>query len=232
MTQPPCSSLAQVFPHGQWPSELSREFDEGYMQELCRYVEGERATEVVYPDPDDVFRAFQYTPFKRVRVVIVGQDPYAGHGQAMGLAFSYEGSRPHPLSLRNIMHAVQTDTSGLIAPAMSGDLTRWAEEENILLLNRTLTVRKDERGSHRGKGWETFTQKVIEFLNGRTQPIVFLLWGRDARTAKRFITGTQHHVLEAAHPADRKDRFFNYHPFLETNVLLQKRRLAAIDWSY
>jgi len=202
------------------------------MHELCNDLRPQWKAGVALPSEKLVFEAFRLTPFKRVKVVILGQDPYYRSGKAMGVAFSVPaGHRPHPLSLRNIMHAVQTDTG--IAPAMSGDLTRWAEKEDVLLLNRTLTVREGSGGSHRGMGWAQFTREAIKLLNQRDErPVVFLLWGADAKAAAGLVTAPQHRVLCADHPAAPGDGFFESHPFSDTNEFLNNAGLPRIDWNY
>lgn len=222
----PCAFLEEHFPKEAWPG-LACEFKQPYMQDLCRFLSS-RASKPWHPDLEDVFAAFRLTPQPAVRVVIVGQDPYPDPSLAIGLAFSVrEGVRPHPASLRNIFHELQTDLG--VSPPMSGDLTCWARQD-VLLLNRTLTVRKSERGSHRGHGWAGFTRAAIDVLAVATdRSIVFLLWGGDAkRLARRVKTnGPHHHVFCASHPV-APGGFFGQRHFLSTDAILGA---GTIDWA-
>lgn len=212
---------------------MSSEFDKPQMKALDTFLRRARSVRggaAVYPAHCDVFRAFRLTPFDRVRVVILGQDPYYLSGHATGLAFSVPASlHRHPSSLRNITRAVQADTG--IAPPQSGDLTRWAKDDGVLLLNRTLTVRAGAAGSHRGHGWAWFTRKAIQLLNGRAEPIVFLLWGAEAQKVARVI-GDPHQVICAPHPASRRGEFRKYHPFADTNKFFARKGLEPISWRY
>lgn len=223
----PCSSLRAAFPTDSWPG-LEGEFSMPYMHALCRFLRSKRAG-IVCPSEKDLFEAFRLTPFEKVKVVILGQDPYPNRRQAMGLAFSIPpGLRPHPLSLRNIYHELQTDLD--IEPARSGDLTRWAEEESVLLLNCTLTVRAGKAKSHRGEGWMSFTNEAIRLLNERRQPVVFLLWGEEAKKKARLVMASRHKILCADHPAAPGGDFFGRSHFSKTNAFLKKKRLGEIDW--
>jgi uracil-DNA glycosylase len=198
------------------------------MHELCRFLRSKRAG-IVCPSEKDLFEAFRLTPFEKVKVVILGQDPYPNRRQAMGLAFSIPPAlRPHPLSLRNIYHELQTDLD--IAPARRGDLTRWAEAEGVLLLNCTLTVRAGKAKSHRGKGWTRLTNEAIKLLNERREPVVFLLWGAEAKKKARLVKASRHKILCADHPAAPGGDFFGRSHFSKTNAFLKKNRLGEIDW--
>ena len=225
-----CSWKEYEFPFETW-KELNDEFDLEYMDELCSFLGAERKTGAVYPGKATVFRAFRETPLNRVKVVILGQDPYPNPGQATGLAFSVPSSlRPHPLSLRNIFHELQSDLG--VSPPMSGDLTRWAHE-GVLLLNQALTVRSREPNSHREGGWwTTFTRATIKLINAQCEPVVFLLWGAKARSMAALVT-KPHHVILGAHPADRRDaanQFFGHKFFSRTNAFLVKHDRDTIAW--
>lgn len=181
-----------------WTELLAEEFGKEYYTTLRDFLREEYKTCTVYPDMHDIFNALRLTAYRDVKVVILGQDPYHGEGQAHGLAFSVREGIPLPPSLKNIYKEVVEET-GNVQPE-SGDLTRWAEQ-GVLLLNTALTVRAGEANSHSGKGWEIFTDSVIKRLNEREKPIVFLLWGRNARTKQELITNPVHKVFCAPHPS-------------------------------
>jgi uracil-DNA glycosylase len=181
-----------------WRRVLEGELGAPYFHELCRFVDDERAKAPVYPAEENVFRAFRETPFAEVRVVLLGQDPYHGEGQAHGLCFSVpEGARLPP-SLRNMLKELESDTG--TRAAASGDLSTWARR-GVLLLNTVLTVRAGQAASHAGRGWERFTDAVIDALNARDRPLVFALWGKPAEKKARRIDGARHRVVTAAHPS-------------------------------
>lgn len=181
-----------------WNDVLAEEFSKDYYLQLREFLKEEYKSHTVYPDMYDIYNALKLTAYSDVKVVILGQDPYHGEGQAHGLAFSVKDGIALPPSLRNMYKEIYEET-GNVQPE-SGDLTRWAKQ-GVLLLNTALTVRAGEANSHSGKGWEVFTDCIIEKLNQREKPMVFLLWGRNARTKERLITNPNHRVFCAAHPS-------------------------------
>lgn len=212
-----------------WDGLLKEETEQPYMEELRRFLREEYQTGPVYPPKRDMFRALSLTPYHAVKVVIIGQDPYHGPGQAMGMSFSVRDGVPLPPSLRNIYREIE-DTTGRKQP-QSGDLTRWAVQ-GVLLLNAVLTVRGGCAASHRGYGWERFTDRIISLLNNREEPIVFLLWGADARKKKLLITNPHHTVLEAAHPSPLSayHGFFGCNHFNRANDILKQNGQTPIEW--
>jgi len=197
---------------------------------LLQFIAGEREQHPVFPPNEQVFTAFELTPFDEVRVVILGQDPYHDVGQAHGLAFSVLPGVKLPASLRNIFKELQEDL-GVPQPA-NGCLTPWAKQ-GVLLLNTVLTVRAHQANSHRGQGWEAFTDAVIERLGNRTDPIVFVLWGKPAQAKKKWIDGTRHVVIESAHPSPLSayNGFFGSKPFSRINQALRESGTSEIDWA-
>ena len=181
-----------------WNSVLSKEFEKDYYLSLREFLKTEYREHTVYPDMYDIYNALKFTSYSDVKVVILGQDPYHGEGQAHGLAFSVKDGVPLPPSLRNMYKEIYEET-GNVQPE-SGNLTRWAKQ-GVLLLNTALTVRSGQANSHSGKGWEIFTDCIIEKLNAREKTFVFLLWGRNARSKERLITNPNHKVFSAAHPS-------------------------------
>ncbi len=215
--------------HLSWKEQLAGEFKKDYFRQLAAFVEDERRKNVVYPGPGDIFNAFEVTPYDRANVLILGQDPYHGPGQAHGLCFSVQpGVRPPP-SLLNIYKELEADV-GFRSPK-HGHLLHWAKQ-GVFLLNAVLTVRAGEPGSHQGRGWETFTDEVIRRLNAREKPVVFVLWGRYARDKKGLIDGGRHTIIESAHPSPMSaDKgFFGSRPFSKVNRALEASGLPAIDW--
>lgn len=212
-----------------WKQHLSPEFEKPYFQQLIDFVKQEYKTQVVYPPGKEIFRAFDLCPFAQVRVVIIGQDPYHGVGQANGLCFSVRDGVPFPPSLLNIFKEIKSDLGKSIPT--SGNLERWAEQ-GVLLLNATLTVRGSTPGSHQNKGWETFTDEVIRQVSSQRKHVVFLLWGAYAQKKGVVIDNTRHLVLASAHPspfsADRG--FFGNRHFSKANEYLAQHGLAPIDW--
>ena len=215
----------QVIDLGAWTPYLEQELRAPYFAALLQRVGAARAAGTVYPPEERTFFALTATPPERVRAVILGQDPYHEPGQAMGLAFSVPQGERLPPSLRNIFTELHTDL-GLPQPS-GGDLTPWAER-GVLLLNTVLTVRGGMAASHRGIGWEQFTDRIITLLNERKEPIVFLLWGRFAKDKRALITNPNHHVLTAAHPSPLSayNGFFGCRHFSKANALLPE----PIDW--
>jgi uracil-DNA glycosylase len=212
-----------------WGVVLQEEFEKPYFARLSEQVHGDlRAGKTVYPPPKLIFNAFERTPFDKVKVVILGQDPYHGHGQAHGLCFSVPHGIKAPPSLVNVFREIETDLE--IAPPSHGCLERWAEQ-GVFLLNVALTVRAGEPMSHSKIGWETFTDAVIATLSQRRRGLVFLLWGNFARNKKALIDTRHHFILEAAHPSPLSGgRFFNNRHFSQTNALLTQQGLTPIDW--
>jgi len=212
-----------------WKAILSAEFRKDYFKTLAAFVETERSQHTVYPPPGEVFRAFDLTPFDKVRVVIIGQDPYHGSGQAHGLAFSVRPGVILPPSLVNIFKEAQEDIG--FKPPGHGNLEHWAKQ-GVFLLNTVLTVREKQPGSHRGQGWEKFTNAVIRALSARDEPLVFILWGLDARKKAALIDPMRHLILEAPHPSPLSARngFFGSKPFSTVNNALLSQGYPAIDW--
>lgn len=218
-----------VAPRTDWNPLLRGEFDEPYWHELERFVEGERAVHPVHPPRDEVFAALHRTPYASVKAVILGQDPYHGPGQAHGLCFSVRPGVAPPPSLRNIFTELHADLG--IEPPGHGCLTAWAEQ-GVLLLNTSLTVRGGAAASHQGRGWETFTDRVIRVVNEKPERVVFLLWGAAARRKKALVDRSRHAIVESAHPSPLSARngFFGSRPFSRTNELLADAGLEPIDW--
>ena len=212
-----------------WQPVLSDEFAKPYFQRLIAFVKGEYATATVYPPGPQIFHAFEACSFEDVRVVILGQDPYHGKGQAHGLAFSVGADQRTPPSLHNIFKELHSDLN--TPPPPNGNLDRWAQQ-GVLLLNATLTVRASEPGSHQKKGWEEFTDAVIRKVSEGKDHVVFILWGAYAQKKAELIDARKHLVIKAAHPspfaADRG--FFGSRPFSKTNEWLAEKGLPVVHW--
>jgi uracil-DNA glycosylase len=213
-----------------WKRALHAEFDKQYFKDLTVFVKDQYASTDVFPHPKNIFNAFALTPFDQVKVVILGQDPYHGKGQAHGLSFSVQDGIRVPPSLRNIYTEIKTDL-GITPNASIGDLTRWASQ-GVLLLNATLTVEKGKPGSHQGQGWEQFTDAVIQSLSDSDNHIVFILWGNYARAKGSKIDRTKHLVIESAHPSpfSAHSGFFGSRPFSSANAYLRAHGTEEIDW--
>ena len=211
-----------------WDALLADEFKKDYYQQLRQFLKAEYSSRVVYPGMYDIFNALKYTAYEDVKVVIIGQDPYHEPGQAHGLCFSVQDGTPLPPSLKNIYKELWDD---LGVSRTSGCLTDWAKQ-GVMLLNAVLTVRQGQAGSHAGKGWETFTDHVIELLNDREDPVVFLLWGGYARKKKALITNRRHFVLEAAHPSPLSaySGWFGCRHFSKANAILTSMGKSPIMW--
>lgn len=212
-----------------WDSVLESEFKKEYFYNLLKFVQGEYDKKTVFPPKKEVFKAFRYTPYKDVKVVILGQDPYHGEGEAEGLCFSVKSGIRKPPSLNNIFKELESDI-GCTIP-VDGSLVPWAKQ-GVLLLNAVLTVIKDQAASHKNIGWETFTDEVIKKINEKDEPVVFILWGGFARSKKKFITNPKHFIVESAHPSPLSayNGFFGSKPFSKTNDFLIKNNLKPIDW--
>lgn len=213
-----------------WDEELKEEYKKEYFTELMNFVKEEYKNKTIYPKPNEVFNAFRYTDFENVKVVILGQDPYHGPNQAEGLSFSVSDDVLKPPSLKNIFKELESDL-GIPFPKHNS-LKPWAKQ-GVLLLNAVLTVEEHKPASHKGKGWEIFTDDVINILNKREKPIVFILWGAFARSKKSLITNKQHYIIESAHPSpfSARNGFFGSKPFSKTNKFLREKGLEEIDWS-
>ena len=212
-----------------WKTHLQSEFDKPYFKELTDFVRDEYARGTVYPAGRNIFNAFDLCPFDKVKVVIIGQDPYHEPGQAHGLCFSVQDGVQFPPSLRNIFKEISDDL-GKPVP-VSGDLTRWARQ-GVLLLNATLTVRAGQAGSHQGHGWEEFTDAVIRELNSGRDGLVFILWGGYAKKKGAIIDRSRHFVLSSAHPSPLSayNGFFGNHHFSQTNEWLISHGQIPIEW--
>lgn len=213
-----------------WDVLLKDEFEQEYYQKLRRFLAHEYRTRTIYPDMYDIFNALRYTPYAAVKVVILGQDPYHGPGQAHGLSFSVRPGIPQPPSLKNIFQEIHAEL-GLEMSEQNGDLTPWAKQ-GVLLLNTVLTVRAGQANSHRGIGWEQFTDRVIHLLDEREDPIVFLLWGANARSKTALLRSRSHRVLTCAHPSPLSagNGFFGCGHFARANAFLREWGKEPIDW--
>ena len=212
-----------------WDEKLSGEFDKEYYLQLREFLKEEYSTRIVYPDMYDIFNALKYTPYEDVRAVILGQDPYHEPGQAHGLCFSVQRGVQTPPSLVNIFRELKDDLG--IDPPAHGCLESWAKN-GVLLLNTVLTVREHAAHSHKGKGWEIFTDHVIRLLNERPEPMVFILWGRPAGMKADLITSPQHEIITGAHPSPLSAHrgFFGGRYFSRTNDFLTRSGSRPIDW--
>ncbi|MFO7932460.1 MAG: uracil-DNA glycosylase [Bacteroidales bacterium] len=213
-----------------WKQILWQEFQSPYFRELKEFLVNEREHHTVYPPGKLIFNAFQHTPFEKVKVVLLGQDPYHGKGQAHGLCFSVPHGIPKPPSLVNIFKELQDDLG--ITPPSHGNLEKWADQ-GVFLLNAILTVRANQPGSHHDKGWEKFTNRVIERISELQQGVVFLLWGRFAQAKESLVDGNAHFILKAAHPSpfSASNGFFGCRHFSKTNHYLEQQGKDPIDWS-
>lgn len=213
-----------------WKEILWEEFQSPYFSELKEFLVEEKKSFTIYPPGNHIFNAFQHTPYDQVKVIVLGQDPYHGTGQAHGLCFSVPHGIPQPPSLVNIFKELQADLN--IPVPSHGNLEKWADQ-GVLLLNATLTVRASQAGSHQNKGWETFTNRVIEKISAMKSGVVFLLWGRYAQAKENLIDGQKHLILKAAHPSpfSAYSGFFGCRHFSKTNEYLEKQGITGIDWN-
>jgi uracil-DNA glycosylase len=210
----------------EWREKLKDEFSKMYFKSLLNFLKNENGE--IYPEQENIFAAFNLTPFSKVKVVIIGQDPYHGEGQANGLSFSVSKGIKSPPSLQNIFKELKSDLG--IEISNHGDLTKWAKQ-GVLLLNATLTVRAHEAGSHQKKGWEIFTDSVIKTISENKEGIIFLLWGRFAHGKEELIDKNRHYILNAAHPSPlARGAYFGSKHFSKTNEILEKSGKKAIDW--
>ncbi len=214
----------------EWDEIIGSEFEKPYYKKLREFLKNEYRTQKIYPDMYDIFNALKYTSYSCVKAVILGQDPYHGKGQAHGLCFSVKKGVAPPPSLVNIFKELKEDI-GLEVP-LHGELTDWAKN-GVLLLNTALTVREGHPNSHRGQGWEIFTDAVISALNQRKEPIVFILWGANAKSKAALITNPAHLKLTATHPSPLSayNGFFGCKHFSKTNDFLKENGISPIDWS-
>lgn len=214
-----------------WLRVLSDELEKPYFKELKSFLLNQQQKGfIIFPKNEDIFNAFNYTPFNQLKVVILGQDPYHGQGQAHGLSFSVQKGITPPPSLKNIYKELANDIQDFQIPN-HGDLTSWAKQ-GVLLLNATLTVNAHEPGSHQKRGWEKFTDHVISEISEKKTGVVFLLWGKFAQQKEHLIDTNKHHVLKAAHPSpfSAYNGFFGSKPFSKTNDILKKQGLSPINW--
>lgn len=220
----------QVNIHPSWKEALSEEFEKPYFKNLIDFVKKEYSEHTCYPKGSQIFSAFDHCPFDKVEVVIIGQDPYHGPGQANGLCFSVNDGIPMPPSLINIFREIETDLGKPFAK--TGNLERWANQ-GVLLLNATLTVRQAQAGSHQGKGWETFTDAVIQKISDERKDVVFLLWGGFAKKKGARVDRSKHDVLESGHPSPlsaNKGHWFGNKHFSKANAFLEVKGKKTIHW--
>lgn len=220
--------MAIVFDN-DWNEHLQRQFEQPYYQNLRQFLVNEYATQTIYPDKYDIFNAFHYSSYEGTKVCIIGQDPYHGPGQAHGLCFSVKPEVRIPPSLLNIYKELRDDL-GYPIPN-HGYLIDWAKQ-GVLLLNAVLTVRASQPASHKNMGWENFTDHVIQLLNQRTDPVIFLLWGSFARSKTKLITQKHHHIVQSPHPSplSASRGFFGSRPFSKINHLLESEGKSPINW--
>ncbi|MDF2379616.1 MAG: uracil-DNA glycosylase [Candidatus Gracilibacteria bacterium] len=222
--------MPKFYIHPSWKTVLKEEFAKPYFKELTSFVKSEYASNTIYPEQKNIFRAFDRCPFDQVKVVILGQDPYHGPNQANGLCFSVNEGIRNPPSLKNIFKELSSDLN--IPTPTSGNLDRWAEQ-GVLLLNATLTVKAKEAGSHQKKGWEQFTDTVIKKISDEKNHVVFLLWGNYAKKKGESIDSNKHHILTSPHPSpfSAYTGFFGNKHFSQTNEFLKSVKKTSIKWS-
>jgi len=223
--------MTQINPeiNSSWKAILHEEFNKDYFKRLKQFLLKEKQNLTIFPEGKNIFNAFNLTPFNKVKVVILGQDPYHGIGQAHGLSFSVPDGVKKPPSLKNIFKELTDDLQ--IPITETGNLTHWAKQ-GVLLLNATLTVRVKQAGSHQKQGWEEFTDSVIQKISDEKKDVIFLLWGRFAQDKEKLIDNKKHHILRAPHPSpfSAYSGFFGCRHFSKTNIILRKRGLTEIDW--
>ena len=212
----------------KWDVILKDEMNKDYFKKLGAFVKNEYKTKVVFPPYENVFDALRFTDYDEVKVIVLGQDPYHGEGEAHGLCFSVREGVRKPPSLLNILKELHAD---LNIKRDTSDLTDWAKQ-GVLLLNSLMTVERDKPLSHKDKGWEIFTDAIIKSLNEREEPVIFLLWGSYARSKKEYITNPRHHIIESVHPSPLSANrgFFGSKPFSKINAILEKNNKEKINW--
>lgn len=217
-------------PAPRWREILAPQFKQPYMRNLIRFLDEEKTHNTIFPEPRRIFRAYSTTDYDDVKVVILGQDPYHGPGQANGLCFAVNKGIPLPPSLQNIYREIENDL-GKPAANRAGELENWARQ-GVFLLNTVLTVRRSSANSHRGKGWEHFTARTVEVLSERARPLVFMLWGRNAQAHEKLVDGSRHLILKSAHPSPMSaDRgFFGCRHFSRANSFLREHGMEPIEW--
>lgn len=214
--------------NNDWDMILKDEFEKEYYIKLRQFLKKEYSEKTIYPEINNIFNALKYTSFENTHVVILGQDPYINKGEAHGLAFSVQKTAKIPPSLKNIFKELSTDLNCYIPN--NGCLTKWTEQ-GVLLLNTVLTVEEKKSKSHANKGWEIFTTNIIKKLNEKNQPVIFLLWGRDAETKTQYITNPIHKIFVEAHPSPLAGgKYFGSKHFSKTNEVLKENGLKEIDW--
>ena len=215
--------------HTSWLEVLMPEFQKDYFMALKQFLVDEKSKYRIYPPGSQIFSAYNHTPFNQVKVVIIGQDPYHGYGQANGLSFSVSDGVTPPPSLKNIFKELHEDTGAIIP--QSGNLEKWADR-GVLMLNTVLTVREKQPGSHRNQGWENFTDATIKTLSEAQENLVFILWGKFAQSKKELIDPSKHHIIESAHPSpySASNGFFGSRPFSKTNQYLESVGKDPINW--
>ncbi|SEN99582.1 Uracil-DNA glycosylase [Amphibacillus marinus] len=221
--------MAKAILHNDWAGVLGKEFEQTYYKQLRQFLKQEYQTQTIYPHMDNIFNALHYTSFEQVKVVILGQDPYHGPNQAHGLSFSVKPEVAIPPSLQNMYKELQADL-GYFIPT-HGYLVKWAKQ-GVLLLNNVLTVRQGQAHSHKGKGWEQFTDRVIEKLNEKQESVVYLLWGAAAQKKIALIDTDKHYTIKSPHPSPLSAHrgFFGSQPFSKANAYLQQAGREPIDW--
>jgi uracil-DNA glycosylase len=212
-----------------WKKILQPEFSKDYFKTLTKFIENEYTTKTIYPKKENIFKALNLCPLSKVKVIIIGQDPYHGPNQANGLSFAVHKETKLPPSLKNIFTEIESDLH--ITPLQNGDLSRWAEQ-GVLLLNTTLTVQAQAPGSHQNKGWEIYTDAIIQKLSEEKEYLVFILWGNYAKKKGLLIDKTKHLVIESQHPSPFSAHrgFLGSKPFSKTNTYLKKHNQQEIDW--
>lgn len=220
----------KLITEASWSNVLAEEFQQEYFVQLTKFIQERAKTETIYPIEENIFKAFEATPLHKVKVVILGQDPYHGPFQANGLSFSVNKGVKFPPSLKNIFKELEDDLG--IKNLVNGDLTAWANQ-GVLLLNATLTVEQGKAGSHQKKGWERFTDKVIELIDRNCEHVVFVLWGSYAQKKGQHIDRTRHCIIETAHPSPLSvyRGFYGSKPFSTINTYLKEQGKTPIDWS-
>lgn len=213
-----------------WDEKLKIIWESEGFKKFYKTIENEYNTKTIFPPKDYIFNALKLTPYSNTKVVIVGQDPYHGEGEAHGLSFSVQEGVKIPPSLQNIYKELNEDLG--IPIANKGDLTKWGEE-GVLMLNAVLTVEKDKPASHRNMGWELLTDYIIKILNQKEEPVVFILWGNFAKEKAKYITNTNHYIITSPHPSPFSARsgFFGSKPFSKTNNFLKSKNIKEIDWN-